>query len=73
MTERIPSIGPGVATAYPVSAWSPLPDVDMREVWQIVGGSVDKHMERLPLWKVFCAIYLEGLSHGAAAAFGDSQ
>lgn len=63
--EKIPSIGPGVATIYPVGAWSRLPDVDLTEVWKIVGGNVDKHMGRHPLWKVFCLVYLEGLAHGS--------
>lgn len=51
--------------SYPRAAWSPLPkDVDIDALWQLVGPQVDMHLQRLPLWKVFCMVYFEGLAHG---------
>jgi hypothetical protein len=65
--DRMPAVGPGVCPIYPRGAWSRLPDVDLHDVWRIVGGNVDQHMQRMPLWKVCCLIYLEGLAHGSEA------
>jgi len=51
--------------AYPRAAWSTIPrDVDIDTLWQLVGPQVEMHMQRLPLWKVFCVVYYEGLAHG---------
>ena len=69
--DRIPSIGPGIATIYPRKAWTKLRGVseaDMYGIWKIVGGNVDMHMSNMPLWKVLCLVYLEGLAHGSQAA-----
>ncbi len=46
--------------------------IRMEDVWQIVGPNVDMHIRALPLWKVFCAVYLEGLAHGAQATAIDA-
>lgn len=54
--------------AYPHKAWSPIPpEVKLKDLWQLVGPQVDKHLSGLPLWKVFCVVYFEGLAHGVAA------
>lgn len=54
---------------YPPKAWSRIPaDVKMEDLWQLCGPQVEKHLDRLPLWKVFCAVYYEGVMHGAGAA-----
>lgn len=53
---------------YPAKAWTQIPrDVSMEDLWSLVGPQVDMHMNKLPLWKVFCVVYFEGLMHGAAA------
>lgn len=54
--------------------FSTLPsDIDMDRVWQLIGPQVDMHIRGLPLWRVFCAVYLEGLTHGAQAREQDQQ
>ncbi len=55
--------------SYPVSAWSRLPaGVNLEDLWQIVGPQVDRHINTLPLWKVFALVYFEGLAHGSSTA-----
>jgi hypothetical protein len=40
---------------------------DWERLWGIIGANVEGNMERgIPLWKQFCAVYLEGLDHGSA-------
>lgn len=53
---------------YPRKAWSRIPqEVRMEDIWQLCGPQVEKHIDALPLWKVFCVVYFEGLMHGAGA------
>lgn len=35
------------------------------DVWQIIGPSVNRNMDKVPTWKLIAAAYLEGLQHGA--------
>lgn len=57
----------GHVPMYPISAWSRLPSgVKLEDLWQLVGPQVDRHIQKLPLWKVFALVYFEGLAHGAA-------
>lgn len=65
---RPPGLGPAVEIC-PSSAWSRIPSgVKAEDLWQIVGPQVEKHLNTLPLWKVFAVVYFEGLMHGAAVA-----
>lgn len=43
-----------------------LPEEQWEGVWQIVGPSVERNFNKVPLWKLLCAAYVEGLSHGVA-------
>ena len=68
MSRRLVDLGGGVIENYPRSAWSRIPaGVSMHDLWALVGPQVDRHMSMLPLWKVFCVVYFEGLAHGQAA------
>lgn len=42
-------------------------DVKTEDIWRLCGPTVIKHMGTLPLWKVFCVVYYEGLVHGHQA------
>lgn len=67
--RRRPVLMGAFVESYPVSAWTRIPkDVSLDDLWQIIGPQVDKHLNTLPLWKVFCVVYFEGLIHGAAVA-----
>lgn len=51
---------------YPLKAWSRLPkDVKLEDLWQLVGSQVERHINHLPMWKVFALVYYEGLAHGS--------
>ena len=66
MKDRHVSVCPHPVTQYPNSAWSLVPsDVDFAQLWQVCGSTVEKHIDRLPMWKVYCALYFEGLVHGS--------
>lgn len=68
MVNRLRPVSVGAhVELYPVDAWKRIPrEASMDALWSIVGPQVDKHMRNLPLWKVFCAVYYEGLAHGVA-------
>lgn|GEM_PF-5118642 len=58
---------------YPRDAWSRIPsEVNMEKLWNLVGPQVDMHIRKLPLWKVFCVVYFEGLAHGSQAVKKES-
>lgn len=38
---------------------------DLEKLWAITGATSEKNLVKLPLWKVICIAYLEGLHHGA--------
>lgn len=60
------TIGPVAIDIYPLKAWTRWPEgINARDVWKLCGPTVEHHHDRLPLWQVFCAVYLEGLQHGA--------
>jgi hypothetical protein len=61
------SIGPGAVAIYPVSAFTRVPNEALKDIWQVIGSTVEKNINR-PLWMQYCAIYWEGLNHGSAAA-----
>jgi len=66
MKDRLISLAPIPATSYPLSAWERVPEgVDFAELWKICGSTVEKHIDVLPQWKVYCALYFEGLVHGS--------
>lgn len=66
--DHLVNAGPVVVPVYPYSAWKPIPaEIDLHEVWKLCGPTVDRLMRQQPLWKVFAAVYLEGLSHGSGA------
>lgn len=68
MRRQHAAIGHAVES-YPLSTWSRIPaSVSMEDLWELVGPQVDRHMNMLPLWKVFCVVYFEGLAHGVAGA-----
>jgi hypothetical protein len=50
----------------PFSDFDTIPSKHLEEVWSIVGPSVARNIENLPLWKVIAAAYCEGLLHGHA-------
>lgn len=58
------ALGPSVVPLYPVTAFSRFTGIDFREVWKLVGPTVNRNINA-PLWAQFCATYLEGLNHGA--------
>lgn len=61
------AFGPTVVPYYPHTAFSSFPkDIKFWDVWKLVGPTVERNMNA-PLWAQFCAIYLEGLNHGAGA------
>lgn len=67
-STRMVSIGPRSVPLYPVSAFSRFPpEIDMHAVWALIGPTVQRNANA-PLWAQFCAAYLEGLNHGAAAS-----
>jgi hypothetical protein len=60
-------IGPPI-DPYPVAAWSKskaFGNIDWEMLWRICGSTVEKHIQIMPMWKVFVAVYFEGLMHGA--------
>lgn len=65
-------LGPPIP-AVPITAFSRLnvTEDEMAKMWQIVGPSVERNM-RLPLWKIICAAYIEGLNHGHGIASGQA-
>lgn len=65
--DRRVSFGPGPVSSYPYSAWSRLPRGVSESLWQLVGPTVQRNIDQ-PLWAQFCAVYFEGLNHGAGAA-----
>ncbi len=50
----------------PYDNFSKLPVKQLAEVWPIIGPSVARNIENLPLWQVIAAAYCEGLNHGHA-------
>lgn len=39
----------------------------LEDAWLLCGPSVEKHIHRLPMWKVIALAYMEGALHGAQA------
>jgi len=64
--EQRASIGPCPVPSYQVKDWNEykLSRAQLYDFWRIVGVTVSKHQERFPLWMVFVAVYVEGLTHG---------
>lgn len=60
-----PMIGPGTVETLPTSAFSRFP-IRVEDAWPIVGPLVEMNINRGPLWKVLCAMYLQGMADGAA-------
>ena len=68
------SVGPLPVPIYPIQAFSPTPPgVKSEEVWRLIGPCVEYNIRKVPLWKVFVAVYIEGLQHGAALADGSDN
>jgi len=66
LRDRPLMMGPVPVSQYPNSAWSRIPgDVKFNELWKVCGSTVEKHVDRLPQWQVYCAVYFEGLVHGS--------
>ncbi len=40
-------------------------DETLKEMWDIIGPSVDLNLHKLPLWKVITMAYFEGVVHGS--------
>lgn len=38
-------------------------DEQLKQLWEIIGPSVQLNLDRLPLWKVICMAYFEGGVH----------
>lgn len=68
MSARMVSIGPAAVPVVPISQFRRSRAIDMQAVWQIVGPAAEKNLDRLPLWQVIAAAYVEGLHHGAELA-----
>lgn len=66
MADHLVSIGGITVGRYPDSTWQPMPtEVKLNDVWRLCGPTVQRHTSReLPLWKIFCAVYYEGIVHG---------
>ncbi len=61
-------MGPVPIEPYPVSAWTRWPEgVKSENVWKLCGPCVEKHIDRLPLWQVFCAVWFEAFALGMEA------
>ena len=60
------SMGGYAVPAYPDGAWEPAPEgTNVNEIWKLCGPTVERHTSmNFPLWKIFCAVYYEGLMHG---------
>lgn len=71
MRDSMVNIGPVSVPGVPVSDFSRIPGSreTWHSLWQIVGPSAARNLERNPLWVVIAAAYYEGLQHGAALAF----
>ena len=65
--DRRVSLGPCPVPAYPYSAWSRLPRGSAETLWKLIGPTVERNIAG-PLWAQFCAVYYEGLNHGAGMA-----
>jgi len=53
---------------YPIRSWTRLPSsINLEDIWQLCGPQVERHLQALPLWKVFALVYFEGLAHGSGA------
>lgn len=64
MSKSMVVMGPRTVPVYPVTAWTRY-RIKADDVWQLVGPCVEKHGNH-PLWKQFCAVYVEGLLHGSS-------
>ena len=62
-----PIMGPTPAPIVPLTGFSRvrLSKDQQDAIWDIIAPTIHRSMNRLPLWKVFTAVYLEGLNHGA--------
>lgn len=67
-------VGGHAVRKYPDSAWQRMPaGVNIDHIWQLVGPQVAMHMRKdFPLWKVFCAVYYEGIVH-ACGVLADQE
>lgn len=64
--DRLVGMGPCPVQSYPLSAWTEWPAaIKASDVWKLCGPAVEKHQDKLPLWQVFCVVYIEGLQHGS--------
>lgn len=59
-------LGPCIVPNYPLKAFSRLPGGIAWDLWKLCGPTVERNLTR-PLWAQFCAVYYEGLNHGANA------
>lgn len=58
-------LGPCTVPIVPVSSFSRIPEgIDRYALWRLIGPTVGRNIDK-PLWLQFCAVYLEGLNHGA--------
>lgn len=67
MKGRLVSLGPCAVPVVCVKQFSKLQmsRATLKEVWQLIGPSVEMNITRLPMWEVIAAAYLEGMNHGA--------
>ena len=61
------AFGPCLVPSYPYSAYSRLPRGTGETLWKLCGPTVERNLDQ-PLWAQFCAVYYEGLNHGAGMA-----
>lgn len=69
--QHFVSLGPAIPVV-PVGDFAKfrLTEEQWADAWRVIGPSVERNMSGgrhgpLPLWKIICAAYLEGLHHGS--------
>lgn len=61
------SIGGSAIPNVPTKDFSAIPEKLLAGAWELVGPSVERNIQKHPLWKVIAAAYIEGVNHGAGA------
>jgi hypothetical protein len=66
MSKRMASIGGCAIESVPLRNFSKFKgDINFEDVWKLCGPSAERNLSKVPVWKVICAAYLEGLHHGS--------
>ena len=58
------SMGAPPIPVVPCKDFDRLPHLMLKDAWQLIGPSVDRNIEKIPIWQVIAAAYIEGMNHG---------